>query len=106
MRRILITGGSGGIGSAVARVCASRALWPVVSYAQNCAAALATVAACGQGDAVRLDLLEEDWNLDAIGAVDSVVHCAGLYTRQRSLLGADPRETWRLLQVNALGPLR
>jgi NAD(P)-dependent dehydrogenase (short-subunit alcohol dehydrogenase family) len=106
MRRVLITGGSGGIGSAIARVCAARGFWPIVAYSRNHAGALDVVRECGVGETLRLDLLDEEWDLEAAGDVDSVVHCAGLYSRQRSLIGSDPRELLKLLEVNALGPLR
>src|SRR5262249_33617133 len=82
------------------------ALWPLVTYSQNKQGALETVAACGVGEAVHLDLLDGGWDLDALSEIDAVVHCAGMYTRQRTLLGADSRETWRLMEVNALARLR
>jgi NAD(P)-dependent dehydrogenase (short-subunit alcohol dehydrogenase family) len=106
MRRVLITGGSGGIGSAIARACAARGLWPIVAFARNQHAALDVVSECGAGETACIDLRDADWNLDMLCDVDSVVHCAGLYSHQRSLLGSDRREILDLLEVNALGPLR
>lgn len=105
MTRVLITGGSGGIGSAIARACAARDMWPLVGYAQNQQAADETVRRCGAGEAVHLDLAATRWDIDSLGAVDAVIHCAGMYSPRRSLLGSDRRETIDLLTVNALGPL-
>ncbi len=79
---------------------------PVVGYAASERGALETVRACGSGEAVRLDLLDPDWPLDRLADVAAVVHCAGLYSNQRTLLGSSRDETWRLLEVNALAPLR
>lgn len=106
MRRVLITGASGGIGSAVAKACAARGMWPIIGYAHNEQAALDTLRACGAGELLRLDLLDSDWNLDAARDVDSVVHCAGMYSQQRSLLASDRGQLVDLLEVHALGPLR
>jgi len=106
MRRVLITGGSGGIGSAMARDCAARGWWPIVAYARNEQGAARTVRACGAGQTLHIDLLESEWDLGALSELDSIVHCAGLYSRQRTLLDSDPDEVRKLLEVNALGPLR
>jgi NAD(P)-dependent dehydrogenase (short-subunit alcohol dehydrogenase family) len=105
--RILITGGSGGIGAAVAAACAARGAWPIVGYRDHETQANELVRRCGSGETLRIDLQSDDLGLAAgLPEADAVVHCAGSYAAERSLLEADADELVRLLQVNALGPLR
>ena len=99
MRRVLITGGSGGIGSAIARNCAARDRWPIVAYARNEQGAARTVRTCGAGQTLHSDLLESEGDLGAWGELDSIVLCAGLYSRQRTLLAlASAAASGRTLQ--------
>ena len=105
--RVLIVGGSGGIGSAVARACARRGAWPLVGYCGNEQKARETVADCGRGEIVALDLRLDDFGRSGeLPRVDAVVHAAGAYTESRSLLGSRDAEMQQLLAVNAIGPLR
>jgi NAD(P)-dependent dehydrogenase (short-subunit alcohol dehydrogenase family) len=107
IERILISGGSGGIGGAIARACAARGAWPIVAYRGNEARAQRTVQLCGAGETLRIDLEQDELGLvDRLPAADAVVHCAGMYSPQSNLLEAGPSELARLLAVNALGPLR
>lgn len=105
-KRILITGGSGGIGAALARRCARAGAWPIVGYCRNAAGAAAIVDQCGAGETLPLDLLQDDLGLKGESPqVDAVVHCAADYSPARSLLG-DPAMVERLLRTNVVGPLQ
>jgi 3-oxoacyl-[acyl-carrier protein] reductase len=88
-KSVIITGGSGGIGAAVAKRLAKDGFSVVVNYAGNLAPAQAVVAdlkaAGGQGIAVQADvaiaadverLFKE--SIAAFGGPDVVVHCAGI----------------------------
>ena len=110
--RFLITGGSGGIGSAVARRLAGAGYRPLVGYARNQAAAIDVAQSCG-GVALAIDLRRDD-------AIDAAIRCiaegeiplAGivLAASPPPVLGpfgriepADMRLQW---QVNVMGPQR
>ncbi|MGH7194136.1 MAG: SDR family oxidoreductase, partial [Candidatus Saccharimonadales bacterium] len=104
--RILITGGSGGIGAALARRCAQAGAWPIVGYRRNAERADAVVRQCGAGETLAIDLLRDDLGLiRELPEVDAVVHCAADYSPERSLLD-DSAKTERLLKANVVGPLR
>ncbi len=105
--RVLISGGSGGIGGAVAMACASRGAWPIVGYFHHESRARDVVRVCGAGGTIRIDLTRDDLGLSGrLPEADVVVHCAGMITPQRSLVQSTPVELIRLLEANALGPLR
>ncbi|HUY31672.1 MAG TPA: SDR family oxidoreductase [Pirellulales bacterium] len=105
--RVLISGGSGGIGGAMALACAARGAWPLVGYCANERLARETVRRGGAGETVRIDLEREDLGLaGCLPAAGAVVHCAGAYIGQRSLAQSSSAEVRRLLEINALGPLR
>jgi 3-oxoacyl-[acyl-carrier protein] reductase len=83
----IVTGGSRGVGRALARALAGRGYAVVISYAQDQAAAEAAVeailAANGTALAVRADVTDEldverlfDETIEAFGGVDVVVHTA------------------------------
>jgi NAD(P)-dependent dehydrogenase (short-subunit alcohol dehydrogenase family) len=106
-KRILITGGSGGIGSAIAVACAKRGAWPLIGYCAREDRARQALELCGAGELVRLDLMREDCGIDGLcPRADAVVHCAGAITRQRRLMESTDEEVLHLFTMNALGPLR
>ncbi len=100
--RVLITGASGGIGSAIALACAARGAWPVVAYCSGAERAAALVARCGRGETWQIDLAAA---VDRAPAVEAIVHCAAAYEAEPSLLDAPDEVTAHLLAVNLLGPL-
>jgi 3-oxoacyl-[acyl-carrier protein] reductase len=87
-RNAIVTGGSGGIGRAVAQRLAQDGFGVVVSYAGNSVTAAKTVADIatrgGRGVAVQADVaIPKDVErlfdaAEALGSVDVVVHCAGI----------------------------
>jgi 3-oxoacyl-[acyl-carrier protein] reductase len=88
-RNAIVTGGSGGIGQAVAQRLAHDGFGVVVSYAGNAANADKTVAGLvtrgGRGIAVQANIANPedveclfDAAAKALGTVDVVVHCAGI----------------------------
>jgi NAD(P)-dependent dehydrogenase (short-subunit alcohol dehydrogenase family) len=101
--KILISGGSGGIGGAVARQSAARGGWPIVGYASHQERASDVVRSCGRGEICRIDV--RDCPLDSPPA-DAVVHCAAAYSPARSLLGSSDETLTDLLAVNLSGALR
>jgi 3-oxoacyl-[acyl-carrier protein] reductase len=106
-RHVLIVGGSGGIGSAVARQCASEGAWPVVGYRSRADHAKRVVAECGRGEIVHVDLQSREFQqVQRLRQVDAIVHAAGLYLPRRDLLTTTDDEFDLLIKVNMLGPMR
>ncbi len=115
-KTILVTGGSRGIGRAVA-VLAGRRGWNVaITYVSNEKAAQETVAAIeaagGKGlaihaDAARLDDVARcfDATEKAFGKVVGFVNNAGIATPIGRLADKDPAEIARLVEINVLGAL-
>ena len=115
-KTILVTGGSRGIGRAVA-VLAGRRGWNVaITYVSNEKAAQEAVAAIeaagGKGlaihaDAARLDDVARcfDATEKAFGKVDGFVNNAGIATPIGRLADKDPAEIARLVEINVLGAL-
>lgn len=115
-KTILVTGGSRGIGRAVA-ILAGRRGWRVaITYVSNDAAARETVAAVesagGKGlaikaDAAKLDDVATAFDAaeKAFGAIDGFVNNAGIATQVGKLADKDPREIARLVEINVLGAL-
>lgn len=101
--RILISGGSGGIGGAIAHECARRGAWPIVGYCSGKDRALDLVRRCGQGEVIHLDLREAAF---AAPTCDVVVHGAAAFSPERSLLESSDETLTSLLEVNLLGSLR
>ncbi|HEV3339719.1 MAG TPA: SDR family oxidoreductase [Pirellulales bacterium] len=99
----MISGGSGGIGGAIARQCAAKGAWPIVGYLRHQDRANEVVRRCGRGKTCRIDL--RDRVLD-VPAADAVVHCAAAYSPAQSLLDSSDELVAELLEVNLLGPLR
>jgi short-subunit dehydrogenase len=108
----VVTGASQGIGRAVAYrlACEGYVVWAVARRAER----LEELAASGPVGRIRpfpLDLSTPDFAVlvDAAaetgGQVDTVVHCAGTITTG-PVIAADPDEALRLMNVNALSPLR
>ena len=115
-RTILVTGGSRGIGRAVAILTGRRGWRVAITYVSNDAAAKETVAAIeaagGKGlaikaDAAKLDdvAMAFDATEKAFGAVDGFVNNAGIATQVSKLADKDPAEIARLVEINVLGAL-
>ncbi|MFV0282147.1 MAG: SDR family oxidoreductase [Rhodoblastus sp.] len=115
-KTILVTGGSRGIGRAIA-VLAGRRGWNVaITYLSNDAAAQETVAAVaaagGKGLAIKADAarLEDVARAfaeteKAFGGIEGFVNNAGIGTQVGLLADKAPQEIARLVEVNVLGAL-
>ena len=107
VRHVLIVGGSGGIGSAIARECASAGAWPIVGYHSRADLAERVVLECDRGEIVHVDLRNREFQqAQRLRRVDTVVYAAGLYLPRRDLLTATDDELELSIDVNMLGPIR
>ena len=115
-KTILVTGGSRGIGRAVAILAGKRGWSVAFTYLSNDTAARETVAAIetagGKGLAIKADAakLEDvamafDATEKAFGLVDGFVNNAGIGTQAGRLADKAPQEIARLVDVNVLGAL-
>jgi NAD(P)-dependent dehydrogenase (short-subunit alcohol dehydrogenase family) len=115
-KTILVTGGSRGIGRAVAILAGKRGWSVAFTYLSNDTAARETVAAIetagGKGLAIKADAakLEDvamafDATEKAFGPVDGFVNNAGIGTQAGRLADKAPQEIARLVDVNVLGAL-
>ena len=115
-KTILITGGSRGIGRAVA-ICAGKRGWNVaITYVANAAAAdeacKAVEAAGGKALAIRSDAakqidVESAFNETerAFGKIDGFVNNAGFGTHTSKLADKKPEDIAALVETNVLGAL-
>jgi NAD(P)-dependent dehydrogenase (short-subunit alcohol dehydrogenase family) len=113
-KTILVTGGSRGIGRAMALEAASLGWAVAVGFTTNRAAASAVVAAVegggGRAVAVQGDVVVEadvvrifDEAERALGALDGVVINAGIVAPSLPLAGMDEPRLRRMFEVNVLG---
>jgi NAD(P)-dependent dehydrogenase (short-subunit alcohol dehydrogenase family) len=110
----IVTGGSRGIGRAIA-VALAREGWKVcISYIANAKAADETVAmvqkAGGQGLAVKADMASQadirnlfQQSQQAFGRLDALVNNAGVVGGQRSIFDADAEHLRSVFDANVLG---
>lgn len=116
-RVALVTGGSRGIGRAIALALATDGADVAVNYRRDADAAaetVATVESLGRRAVAypaSVDVLADDEAMAAavlsdFGAVDIVVHNAGIASRGRAVVDTDTAEVQRLVAVNAIGPHR
>jgi 3-oxoacyl-[acyl-carrier protein] reductase len=98
---VLVTGGSGGIGAATARLLAAEGARVGIHYHSNQGAADALAGEIG-GVALRADLREEadadalvPAAVDALGRLDACVACAGVWPSEDVPVSRMPLERWR-----------
>jgi NAD(P)-dependent dehydrogenase (short-subunit alcohol dehydrogenase family) len=110
----VVTGGSGGLGAAVAAMLAARGSDVAITYRANADAARDVVkeveAAGRRGRATRLDLVDEGATaafLDEVeatfGGIHTLVHAAGPTVHQRHLSTVPPVDFRRHLEEEAIG---
>lgn len=115
-KTILVTGGSRGIGRAVAVLAGKRGWNVAITYVSNETAAQEAVAAVERAggkalaikaDAARLDdaAAAFDATERAFGYVDGFVNNAGIATQVGKLADKDPAEIARLVEINVTGAL-
>ena len=113
---LLVTGGSRGIGAAVARLAAAAGYDVAINYAGNRAAAEATAEAC-RAVGARAELFQGDMAVDAdiarvfgevderMGRIDGLVNNAGVTGMASRLDDADPAEIRRVIDLNVTGAM-
>jgi 3-oxoacyl-[acyl-carrier protein] reductase len=116
-RIALVTGGSRGIGRAIALALAEDGADVAVNYRKDADAARETVAAIEKLDrrarayAASVDdgdacaRMVDDAVAD-LGPIDLLVHNAGIASRGQSVEKTDPAELERVVRIHALGPHR
>jgi NAD(P)-dependent dehydrogenase (short-subunit alcohol dehydrogenase family) len=113
-RVALVSGGSRGIGRAIALALAADGAVVAVNYRRDETAATETVAAivATGGRAIACRASVEAWGecealvaavVDELGPVDILVHSAGIASRGHSVVKTDPEEVERLFRVRAMG---
>lgn len=113
---VVITGGSRGIGAAVARMAASRGYDVAISYVSDGRAADTVVASCREAGARALavagDLAREadvvrlfDEAAREFGRIDHVVNNAGVTGRSGALADADPAVIRAAIDINVTGAI-
>ncbi|GAA3524552.1 SDR family oxidoreductase [Aeromicrobium panaciterrae] len=114
-RRVLVTGGSRGIGASIVRLLAERGARVAFTYRTDLEAASRLVGACAElpGDVFPMpfDLVEGDPGrlvesaCAAIGGVDSLILNAGMWRGGR-LAKLDDSAWWGVLEANLRGNVR
>ena len=113
-RVALVTGGSRGIGRACALALAGDGFDVAVNYRRDADAAARTVAdieALGRrarSYAASVESADEDTAmveavLEDFGAVDTLVHSAGIASRGHTVVDTDPSELQRVVAIHAFG---
>jgi 3-oxoacyl-[acyl-carrier protein] reductase len=114
-RVALVTGGSRGIGRAIALSLAEAGADVAVNYRRDEAAADETVAAIEKlgRKARKYSASVEDWDADVkliddvvrdFGSLSILINNAGIASRGQSVLDTDPAELERVLRVHAMAP--
>ena len=114
-RVVIVTGGSRGIGRAVALACAARGDHVLIGYASNAAAAddtcAAIAAAGGIASAVRCDVADERDVLalfkaaDQLGPLGALVNNAGIVAPTSRLEQMSAQRLERMFAVNVIGSM-
>ncbi|HHZ10830.1 MAG TPA: SDR family oxidoreductase [Rhizobiales bacterium] len=113
-RTLLVTGGSRGIGAAIATIAASRGWRVAVNYASNEAAATALVRSIGKagGEAIGIkgdvgveaDVLRLFEAVDAaFGSLDALVNNAGVVDRKARVDEMSAARIERMMRANVIG---
>lgn len=112
---LLVTGGSRGIGAAIARAAAKAGFGVLLSYASNADQAGEVVASIradgGEAEAFRADTGSADdvaalfAKADEMGALAALVYNGGITGAASPLVDADPEVFTRVVQVNLTGAM-
>jgi NAD(P)-dependent dehydrogenase (short-subunit alcohol dehydrogenase family) len=114
-RVALVTGGSRGIGRAIAQRLAADGLSVAITYRRNADEAAETVRAVesagGRCVAYASDVADHEQNVELAsrlvahhGGLDVLVHNAGIASRGQSVADSDPSEPARLMATHVFGP--
>lgn len=111
---MLVTGGSRGIGAAVAKLAASRGYAVAINYHSHADAARAVVAHIqrdgGRAIAIQADVSQEDQVVrmfrtldDQLGPLDALVNNAGILEKQMRVDDMNAERLLRVLSTNVIG---
>jgi len=114
-RIALVTGGSRGIGRAISMALAAQGATVAVNYARDAEAAQDTVREIretgGIAEAFPGNIATDEGCAElaaavhrSLGAVDILVHNAGVASKGKGVAGTDAAEVIRLLSTHAIGP--